>query len=88
MCYQGQVVFGLSGWVHGEDALFVNLDVLQQMLAPSKYTLVWWLRGERRAFLSIPDPHSDFVWADYNGLAYLGGNGHVQTIFLQKDIKQ
>lgn len=88
VCYQGQVVFGLSGWVHGEDALFAELDVLQQMLAASKYTLVWWLRGERRAFLNISNPHSNSVWADYNGLAYLCGNGQVQTIWLRKVIER
>lgn len=88
VCYQGQVVFGLSGWVHGEDALFAELYVLQQMLTASKYTLVWWLRGERRAFLNISDPHSNSVWADYKGLAYLCGNGQVQTIWLRKVIER
>ncbi len=86
VCYQDQVVFGLSGWVHGEDALFAKLDVLQQMLAASKYTLVWRLCGERRAFLKISDPHSNSAWADYNGLAYLCSNGQVQTIWLNKVI--
>lgn len=88
VCYQGQVAFGLSGWVHGEDALFARLDVLQQMLAASKYTLVWWLRGERRAFLNISDPHSNSAWADYKGLAYLCGNGQAQTISLRKVIER
>lgn len=87
VCYQDQVVFGLSGWVHGEDALFAKLDVLQQVLAASKYNLVWRFRGERRAFLNLSDPHSNSVWADYNGLAYLSGNGQVQTIWLRKVIK-
>lgn len=88
VCYQGQVVFGLSGWVHGEKALFAELDVLQKMLTASKFTLVWWLRGERSAFLNIFDPHSNSVWADYNGLAYLCGNGQVQTIWLRKVIER
>lgn len=88
LCYQGEVVFGLSGWVHGEKALFAKQDVLQRMLADSKYTLLWWLRGERRAFLNISDPHSNSVWADYDGLAYLGRNGQVQTIWLHKTIER
>lgn len=85
---QGQVVFGLSGWVHGEDVLFARLEGLHQLLAETGYTLVWWLRGERRAFqnLSISGPDSNSVWADYNGLAYLGRNGKVQTIWLSKVI--
>jgi hypothetical protein len=88
VCYQGQVVFGLSGWVHGEEALFAKLDVLQKLLVTSNYTLLWWLRGERRAFLNMSNPHSNSVWADYNGLAYLSGNGHVQTISLRKVIER
>lgn len=88
VCYQDQVLFGLSGWVHGEDALFAKLDVLQQVLAASKYTLVWRFCGERRAFLNISDPHSNSVWADYNGLAYLCENGQVQTIWLKKVIER
>ena len=86
VCYQGQVVFGLSGWVHGQNVLFARIEVLQQLLSKSNYTLVWWLRGERRAFLNISDPHFNSVWADYNGLAYLSGNGQVQTIWLRKTI--
>ncbi|MDZ4202825.1 MAG: hypothetical protein U1C96_11855 [Gallionella sp.] len=84
---QGQVLFGLSGWVHGEDVLFARLEGLHQLLAESGYTLVWWLRGERRAFMNISDPHSNSVWADYNGLAYLGGNGQVQTIWMNKKVQ-
>lgn len=89
VCRQGQVVFGLSGWVHGEDVLFARLEGLQQLLAESNYTLVWWLRGERRAFqnLDISGPDSNFVWADYHGLAYLVGNGNMQTIWMQKVIR-
>lgn len=86
--YQGQVVFGLAGWVHGENVLFARVDVLQQLLAASGYALVWWLRGERRAFLNIMDPHSNrSVWADYHGIAYLSENGRVQTIWLQKVVR-
>lgn len=88
VCYQSQVLFGLSGWVHGEDGLFAKLDVLQQVLAVFEYTLVWRFRGERRAFLNLSDPHSNSVWADYNGLAYLCGNGQVQTIWLRKVIER
>lgn len=87
VCHQGQAVFGLSGGVHGRDALFAKRDILMQLLAASGYTMVWWLRGERRAFLNFSDSHSDSVWANYNGLAYLCGNGHVQTIWLRKVIE-
>jgi hypothetical protein len=85
---QGQVVFGLSGWVHGEDVLFAQLEGLQPLLAESGYSLVWWLRGERRAFqnFGISGSDSNSVWADYKGLAYLGRNGKVQTIWLSKII--
>ncbi len=86
--YQGQVAFGLAGWVHGEDVLFARLDILQQLLAASNYTLVWWLRGERRAFINLSSHDSNkSAWADYHGLAYLSENGQVQTVWLHKEVR-
>ncbi len=86
--YQGQVAFGLAGWVHGENVLFARLEILQQLLAASKYALVWWLRGERRAFLNIMNHDSDTsVWADYHGLAYLNENGRMETAWLHKEVR-
>lgn len=86
--YQGHVVFGLAGWVHGEDVLFARQEILQQLLTASGYTLVWWLRGERRAFLNISKSHEgESAWTDYHGLAYLSGNGQVQTVWLSKEIQ-
>ncbi len=89
VCHQGQVAFGLAGWVHDEDALFARLEGLQPLLAESGYALIWWLRGERRAFqnLSISGSDSNYVWADYHGLAYLGGNGKIETIWLSKVVR-
>lgn len=86
--YQGQVAFGLAGWVHGEDVLFARLDILQQLLAASNYTLVWWLRGERQAFLNISshDPNVSSS-AECHGLAYLSENGQVQTVWLHKEVR-
>ncbi len=86
--YQGQVAFGLAGWVHDENVLFARLDILQQLLAASNYTLVWWLRGERRAFVNLSSHDSnESAWADYHGLAYLSENGQVQTVWLHKEIR-
>jgi hypothetical protein len=86
--YQGQVAFGLAGWVQGEDVLFARLDVLQRLLTVSNYTMVWWLRGERRAFINLSSQDSkESVWADYYGLAYLSENGEVQTLWLHKEVR-
>ncbi len=74
-----EIVFGLAGWSLGEDALFAQSDVLQNLLKKYDYTLVWWLCGERRAWLELDhlsDPKSS-AWVDTYGIAYLGLDGRV-----------
>ena len=80
-----EVVFGLAGWVFGKEALFARIEPLRALLDASGYSMLWWMRGERRAFLNIHYPNdSDAVWVDYHGLAYLGPDGRVNTAWLER----
>jgi hypothetical protein len=89
---KGDVLFGVAGWVFGESALFARLEPLKVLLEASGYTLVWWWRGERRAFLDLTDSSTirhegDSVWADYHGIGYLGQDGRVQTASMTKILR-
>jgi hypothetical protein len=81
------VVFGLAGWVVGEDALFAKRDVLMELLARSGLSLVWWLRGERRAFVREfgSGQATTRVWIDSHGIAYLARDGRVQVAWLARE---
>ena len=81
------VVFGLAGWLMGEDALFARRDVLLTLLVKHGLTLVWWLRGERRAFVEKigSSEHPAKVWIDFHGVAYLGRDGRVQLAWLDRE---
>lgn len=81
------VVFGLAGWVAGEDALFARRNVLTDLLASSGVSLVWWLRGERRAFVrEFGSGQADArVWIDSRGIAYLARDGRVQVAWLARE---
>ncbi|KAB0667424.1 hypothetical protein F6V25_01605 [Oryzomonas japonica] len=84
----GEIIFGLAGWILGKDALMARLDPLQRLLMESGYKLIWLLRGERRVFLNLSLPHDDpSSWVDLYGLAYLGMYGHVQTAWLDRTLK-
>lgn len=86
----GNVVFGLAGWLMGEDALFARRSALMALLSKFGMTLVWWLRGERRAhveeFGSGPEARAR-VWIDSHGVAYLGRDGRVQVAWLARDTR-
>ena len=87
VCRGQEIVFGLAGWVLGEDALLARLEPLQRLLTESGFRLVWLLRGERRAFLNITVPHeAPTAWVDFHGLAYLGSDGFVQTAWLHRKL--
>ena len=81
------VVFGLAGWTMGEDAMFAQRDALMAMLAKSGLSLVWWIRGERKAFVRKDGSGSAETkeWIDSHGIAYLGRDGRVQLAWLARD---
>jgi hypothetical protein len=87
--HQGEPVFGLAGWLFGEEALFVNLPRLRGLLNASGYALIWRWCGERRAFMNLgsgAQDDEDFAWADYHGIGYLGTDGRVQGAWAEKKI--
>ncbi len=86
--HEGQSLFGLAAVLFGEDVLFANLPKLNQLLQNSGYSLVWWWRGERRAFMNLgmTGQDDDCAWADYHGIGYLGSDGRVQTAWINKTI--
>ena len=76
-------VFGLMNGT----ALLARMAPLQVLLRKSGHALVWWCRGERRAFLKLDS--GDFgndnrAWADYFAVLYLAGGGRIQTAWLSK----
>lgn len=80
------VVFGVASLVMDEKALFAQRDVLINLLEKHNLALVWWLRGERRAFMpgfSSYAPHA-LVWIDSRGVAYLGKDGLIQVGMLSR----
>ena len=87
--HQGEPVFGLAGWLFGEDALFVNLPRLCGLLDASEYALIWRWCGERRAFmnLGLDARKGGFAWADYHGIGYLGADGRIQGAWSEKKIR-
>ena len=80
------VVFGLAGWVMGEDALFARRDVLMDILDRSSLSLVWWIRGERRASVREfgKGEARARVWIDSHGIAYLASDGRAQVAWLAR----
>jgi hypothetical protein len=86
--YQGEPLFGLAGWIFQENALFARVEPLRHLLAASGYALIWCMRGERRAFLNLDDPHGEntSAWADYYGIGYLSSDGRVQTAWVHKEV--
>lgn len=85
----GEIIFGLAGWVFRQDALIARLEPLQRLLSDSGYRLIWLLRGERRAFLNISMPHQDLSsWVDLRGLAYLGVDGRVQLAWFDREVRK
>jgi hypothetical protein len=84
------VVFGLAGWVMGEDALFARSGVLVDLLARSGLSLVWWLRGERRAFVREfgAGEARARVWIDSHGIAYLARDGRAQVAWLAREQRE
>ena len=87
--HNGAALFGLAGLLLREDALFCHVPRLQKLLRDSGYALLWSWRGERRAFmnLGLSRTFENHVWADYEGIGYLGEDGRIQTAWMQKEIE-
>lgn len=87
--HKGEPLFGLAGWVHGENALFVRHQPFQALLAENGYTLLWCWQGERRAFMDFGVSRKDddgLAWADYHGIGYLAGDGRIHTARIEKKV--
>ena len=77
------VLFGLAGLLK-KDAFFAHTGRLTDLLNKSNYTLVWTVRGERKAFLdisSVSKTDENFIWNDYHYILYLGEDGRPNGIF-------
>lgn len=82
-------VFGLAGWVLGEEALFAQRDALLDLLDRNGNTLVWWMLGERRAFareIGHSEPKK-YIWIDSHGIAFLGKDGRTQVAWLRREVR-
>lgn len=83
-----EMLFGLAGWSIGENALFARPEPLQRLLASSGYSLIWLMRGERRAFLNSANSSSreDCAWVDYHAVGFLGEGARTQTLWFERVI--
>ena len=74
--HANKTIFGITSLL-GKDAVIVHTQSLMKFLAQSGYSLVWLVRGERRAFLhdDLSMNNKEFVWNDYHYLLYLGVDG-------------
>jgi len=82
-------LFGLAGWVHGEDALFVRLEPMQALLEKAGYALIWSWRGERKGCMDLgmqrPED-TELAWADYHGIGFLAADGRIHTMRSEKEL--
>ncbi|WJV25486.1 MULTISPECIES: ATP-binding protein [Pseudomonas] len=78
-----QVIFGLMG----RNALVARRDALMEILEQTQCSLVWWLRGERKAAIRRPGvPETEFpAWVDSYGMAYLAPDGRAHVTWLARD---
>lgn len=81
-----EVLFGLAGWSMGKDVLYARHKPLQRLLARSGYSLIWLMRGERRAFLDWGNLRSkeDCAWVDYYALGSLGEDARAQMLWFER----
>lgn len=87
--HEGEPLFGLAGWVHGEDALFVRLEPLQVLLENFGYALIWTWRGERRGFMDLGMQRredTELAWANYHGIGFLAADGRIHTMRSEKEL--
>lgn len=81
--HSGNILFGIAGLLK-KNALFAHAERFTELLKKSGYTLVWLVRGERRAFLDIHSASRDyenFVLNDYHHILYLGEDGRPNGIY-------
>ena len=87
--HDGAPLFGLAGWVHGEDALFVRLEPMQALLEKAGYALIWSWRGERKGCMDLgmqrPED-TELAWADYHGIGFLAADGRIHTMRSEKEL--
>ncbi len=82
-------LFGLASTISARDVLFARVEPLLRLLATGGHSLVWFFRGERRAFQDLRNPdEKTSVWADYHGIGYLTADGRPQVAWMSKRIRR
>lgn len=83
--HENEIVFGLTSGPEGRGVLFAKVRPLLELLNSSQCSLVWLIRGERRAFQNLTG-HEDgtTVWADFYGVGLLPQTGDPTVLFLSK----
>ncbi len=86
---KGEPVFGLASALNTRSVLFARVEPLVNLLASSGHSLVWFFKGERRAFLNLhrTDP-AESVWANYYGIGYLTADGRPLVAWLDKVLER
>ena len=88
MVSHDESVFGLASAINARDVLFARVEPLMRLLTTGGLSLVWFFRGERRAFQNIESPDGKTsVWADYHGIGYLTDDGRPQVAWMSKSVR-
>jgi hypothetical protein len=81
-------VFGLASAINARGVLFARVEPLMRILTTGGLSLVWFFRGERRAFQNIESPgEKTSAWADYHGIGYLTDDGRPQVAWMSKSVR-
>jgi hypothetical protein len=81
----GRVVFYNAGINGGNNAVFVSLDTVRELLQKSGWSLLWFIRGEEFAGLL---PHYDFARRiDAHGVACLNEDGYPEVLWIRRDLE-
>jgi hypothetical protein len=81
----GRIVFYNGGIIGGNNAMFVSLHTIRELLQKSGWLLLWLVRGEQFAgFL----PHYNFAKRiDVHGVACLNETGYPEMLWINREVE-
>lgn len=81
----GKVVFYNGGIIGRNNAMFVSLEIVQELLQKSGWSLLWLVRGEQFAGFM---PHEDFALRiDLHGVACLNEAGYPEMLWIHQEVE-
>lgn len=81
----GRVVFYNGGIIGRNNAMFASLEIVQELLQKSGWSLLWLVRGEQFAGFM---PHEDFAMRiDLHGVAFLDESGYPEMLWMHQELE-